>query len=150
VSPDHVELRASDADRETTVRRLQVAAAEGRLDADELEGRLSAAYAARHCSELARLTADVTPAAAAALPARPTFVRAGPRTNGLAIASLLLGVFWFMWVGSVLAVVLGHLALKEIAASDGAQGGRAIAISGLVLGYLGCLSLLGGLLLVAV
>jgi hypothetical protein len=55
------ELRASDADREATAERLHAAALEGRLDAAELEERMSAAYAARWCSELAQLTADVTP-----------------------------------------------------------------------------------------
>jgi hypothetical protein len=45
--PEKPELRASDADREAVVERLRVAAIEGRLDAEELEARVSAAYAAR-------------------------------------------------------------------------------------------------------
>ena len=64
------ELRASDADREATAERLRTAALEGRLDATELDESMSAAYAARWCSELAQLTADVTPPPAAA-PAPP-------------------------------------------------------------------------------
>jgi hypothetical protein len=132
-------LRASDADRDAAVERLRVAALEGRLDPVELEERMTAAYAARHCSELARLTADVTPAPPPAVPARPTFVRSSP-TNGLAIASLVAGVFWMWWIGSAVAVILGHIALGQIARSG--QSGRGIAITGLVLGYFGLAVLL--------
>ena len=134
--PQPPELRASDADREATVERLRVAALEGRLDSLELDERMSAAYAARFCSDLARLTADVTPPAPApppAVPSRPTFVRASRPTNGLAIASLVAGVFWMWWIGSALAVVFGHIALGQIARSG--QSGRGLAITGLVLGY---------------
>jgi hypothetical protein len=57
------------------------------------------------------------------------------RTNGLAIASLVLGVLWLFWLGSVLALVFGLVALKQIRTRD--QGGRGIAIAGVVLGILG-------------
>lgn len=136
------DLRASDADREAAGERLRVAALEGRLDPAELDERMSAAYAARWCSELAELTADVTPppAHAPAPVARPTFVRAHGPTNGLAIASLVVGLFWMWWIGSVLAVVFGHVALNQIARNG--QSGRGIAIAGLVLGYIGLATLL--------
>lgn len=52
-------LRASDADRERTAELLREAAGEGRLDVDELDERLTAAYAGRTRSELERLVADV-------------------------------------------------------------------------------------------
>ena len=42
-----------------------------------------------------------------------------------------------MWFGSVLGVVFGHVALRQIRAGGGAQRGRGLAIAGLVLGYLG-------------
>jgi hypothetical protein len=142
------ELRASDADREATAERLRTAALEGRLDATELDERMSAAYAARWCSELAQLTADVTPppAAAPAPPAvgRPTFVKSSPPTNGLAIASLVVGCLWIGWIGSLLAVVFGHVALNQIAHTG--QSGRGIAIAGLVLGYIGMATLLFAML----
>ncbi len=138
--PGRSDLRASDADREATVERLRVAALEGRLDSLELDERMTAAYAARYCSELTRLTADVTPAAPPpAVPGRPTFVRTSPPTNGLAIASLVAGVCWMWWIGSVLAVVFGHVALRQIARTG--QSGRGLAVTGLVLGYI-ALSLL--------
>jgi hypothetical protein len=139
VTPD---LRASDAGREATAERLRVAATEGRLDADELDARLSAAYGSRRCSELERLTIDITPPPPAPPPA-PMFVRPTPRTNGFAIASLVVGLLWMGWIGSVLAIVFGHVALSEIHRSGGTQSGRGIAIAGLVVGYLGAVTLLG-------
>jgi Domain of unknown function (DUF1707)/Domain of unknown function (DUF4190) len=128
------DLRASDADREAAVERLRAAALDGRLDSDELEDRLSQAYAARWCSELARLTADVT--------APPVFVRPHPRVNGLAIASLVAGVVWFGWLGSLAAVVMGHMALAQIARSGGTETGRVAALIGTALGYFGLTALL--------
>jgi hypothetical protein len=67
----------------------------------------------------------------------PPGVYAGQPTNGLAIASLVLGILWLGWVGSVLAVIFGHVALGQIARAGGAQGGRGLAIAGLVLGWIG-------------
>jgi Domain of unknown function (DUF1707)/Cell wall-active antibiotics response 4TMS YvqF len=59
--------RASDAEREATVQRLRAAAEEGRLDVEELTGRLDGAYAARTRAELDALTEDL-PAAGAPVP----------------------------------------------------------------------------------
>jgi hypothetical protein len=53
------ELRASDADRERAADTLRRAAGVGRLELDELDERLNAAYAARTRPELERLVADV-------------------------------------------------------------------------------------------
>ena len=130
--PPRAQLRASDADREATVQRLRTAAMEGRLDNDELEERIAAAYGARWCSELGRLTADVTPRP---VPTAPAFIRRTPRTNSLAVASLLLSLFWFGGVGSIAGIILGHTALRQINASGGTQGGRSLAIAGLLIGY---------------
>jgi Domain of unknown function (DUF4190)/Domain of unknown function (DUF1707) len=139
------DLRASDADREAAAERLRIAALEGRLDSTELDERMSTAYNARFCSELAALTADVTPPALPpAPPARPTFVRTSAPTNGLAIASLVLGLLWMWWMGSVLAVVFGHIALKQIARSG--QSGRGLALAGVVLGYIGLATLVFALI----
>jgi hypothetical protein len=133
-------LRCSDSDREAAVSRLRIAAMEGRLDADELASRVSTAYRAKWCGELDRLVADVTPAPA---PARapavamaPGYVSTRVRTNGLAIASLVFACVWFAWMGSLAAVVCGHIALGQIRASGGRQSGRGLAIAGLTLGYL--------------
>jgi hypothetical protein len=60
-SPDQLpELRASDADRERVAEVLRRAASDGQLTVDELEERVSVAYAARTRKELEPLTADLT------------------------------------------------------------------------------------------
>jgi len=128
--PEKPDLRASDADREAAVERLRTASLEGRLDADELEARLASAYGARTCAELAGLTADITP------PPDPlVFLRPSSRVNTLSIVSLVAGLLWFAWFGSIVAVVSGHVALHQIARSAGTESGRAAALVGLCLGY---------------
>ncbi|MFJ4774848.1 DUF1707 domain-containing protein [Streptomyces sp. NPDC088762] len=61
------ELRASDADRDRVVERLRDAVAEGRLDMEEFEERLEAAYTSRTYAELEPLTKDL-PAAPMPMP----------------------------------------------------------------------------------
>ena len=144
MSPDPTpDLRASDADREATVTRLQTAAHEGRLDAEELEERIAAAYGARHLRELRSLTVDVIPPPSVP-PTAPAPVPVTARTNGLAVVSLVSGFLWLGWFGSVLAVVLGHIALAQIRASGGRESGHGVAIAGLVLGYGGLATFLLG------
>src|SRR5581483_6890252 len=58
-------------------------------------------------------------------------------TNGFAIASLVLGILWLYWIGSVLALVFGYVAKGQIDRSGGYQGGRGLAIAGIVLGWIG-------------
>jgi hypothetical protein len=148
--PAKHDLRASDSDREAAIERLRVAGLEGRLDSDELEDRIEAAYAARWVSELDALTLDVTPPAARLDPMPLMFVRPQRRLNGLAIASLVLGVLWMGWLGSVAAVILGHKALIQIARSGGAQSGRSVALVGVALGYFGLTTLLATILYSAI
>lgn len=80
------------------------------------------------------------PLSAPRYPAEPPFAGYA-RTSGLAVASLVLGILWILWVGSVLAVIFGHVALSQIKRSYGALTGRGMAIAGLVLGYLGIATL---------
>jgi hypothetical protein len=56
-------------------------------------------------------------------------------TNGLAIASLVLGCLFCLLVTGILAVIFGNLALAQIARSP--QQGRGLAIAGIVLGWIG-------------
>jgi hypothetical protein len=61
-----------------------------------------------------------------------------PSTNGLAIASLICSIASFVvlpFVGGVLGVVLGHVALSQINQSEGREEGRGMAIAGLIIGY---------------
>ncbi|MFE4051811.1 DUF1707 domain-containing protein [Streptomyces sp. YIM B13518] len=53
------ELRASHDDREAVVEQLRDAAAEGRIDLDELDARLEQALTSKTYAELAVLTADL-------------------------------------------------------------------------------------------
>jgi len=75
-----------------------------------------------------------------------------PPTNGKAIASMVLGICFVLTACSffgfsplaalfglgtgIPAVILGHMALRQINASGGTQSGQGMAITGLVLGYL--------------
>ena len=55
--------------------------------------------------------------------------------NRLAIGSLIAGVFGCLCVGAPVAIVLGHMGLSQISKSGGEQGGKPMAIMGLLLGY---------------
>jgi len=57
--PERKDIRASDLDREHVAEQLRMAAGDGRLDFDELDERLGAAYGARTYGELEPLVADL-------------------------------------------------------------------------------------------
>lgn len=61
----------------------------------------------------------------------------GAKTNGLAVASLVLGITWLFWLGSLAAIILGAVALGQIKRADGAESGRGMAIAGIILGSVG-------------
>lgn len=58
------------------------------------------------------------------------------RTSGKAIASLVLSILWIYGLGSLLAIILGHMARTEIQNSNGKLTGDGMAVAGLVIGYL--------------
>ncbi len=65
---------------------------------------------------------------------------AQPQTNNNAVISLILGICCYVGLGiltGIPAVLFGHKALREIDRSAGTQGGKPLAIIGLVLGYMG-------------
>lgn len=73
-----------------------------------------------------------------------------PSTNGLAIAALVCGLLGFITcVSSIAAIVLGHMARKQIRESGGVQQGDGMALAGLILGYV-VLALLIGYIVVVV
>ena len=57
----HRDHRASDAERQAVVRRLERAMRDGRLTIAEFDERARAAYAARTVGELRVLTEDLPP-----------------------------------------------------------------------------------------
>ena len=61
-------------------------------------------------------------------------IRCAPPYDGLAITSFVFGVLWLGWMGSIVAVVLGHFALSNIGRTQ--ARGRGLAIAGLILGYI--------------
>jgi hypothetical protein len=56
-------------------------------------------------------------------------------TNGMAIASMVLGILWLYWIGSILALIFGYVARNEIRKNG--QSGDGMAIAGIVLGWVG-------------
>lgn len=70
------ELRISHADREAVVERLREAAAEGRIDLDELDARLGQALTAKTFADVAPLTADL-PSDPPPDPGKPMVLKGG-------------------------------------------------------------------------
>ena len=68
IEPDPSQLRISDADRHQVAEILRQAAGEGRLEIDELDERLEAAYAARTYADLVPLTHDLPAVRPAGMP----------------------------------------------------------------------------------
>lgn len=71
-------------------------------------------------------------------------------TNGLAVASMVVGIVWIYWIGSILALIFGYIAKGQIDRSQGGQAGRGMAIAGIVLGWVGIGFLLLGIVAVIV
>jgi hypothetical protein len=59
------------------------------------------------------------------------------RTSILAINSLIMGCLWLFGVGSLAAIVLGVLALRQIARSQATLTGKRLAIAGMMVGIIG-------------
>jgi len=66
-----------------------------------------------------------------------------PETSGKAIFSLVCGVLFFVLLFSIPAVIFGHLALYDIRRSRGRLKGRGLAITGIILGYIGVALFIG-------
>jgi hypothetical protein len=78
---------------------------------------------------------------------------ASPRTDGLAIASLITGILSLVCCVGVIGIVLGPAAAimgfvsrGRITSSGGTLGGGGLAIGGLILGVVGFLASIGALL----
>src|SRR6267154_2709860 len=85
-------------------------------------------------------------AQSAALPAQRA-----RKTSGMAIASLVLGILWIYWLGSILALAFGYIAKKEIRDSNEPIEGSGLATAGIVLGWvgIGTLTVVIGLIVLA-
>src|SRR5580704_6033407 len=63
----------------------------------------------------------------------PQIVPSAPRTNGLAVASLVLSLTVFL-IGPILAIIFGVVARRQIRESKGGQTGDGLALAGLIIG----------------
>lgn len=82
-------------------------------------------------------------------PAEP--VQVAKQTNTLAIASLVSGILgWTLvpWLGSIAAIILGHMARAELKRNPDTQEGDGLAVGGLVLGWAMIVMSIVGILLV--
>ena len=91
VPADPRQLRAADADRDRTAEVLRRAASEGRITFDELDERVSRAYAAKTFADLEAVTSDlpgpgVKPPAPATARYQPQEVPAGTPAPSLSLA----------------------------------------------------------------
>ncbi|MFJ9081430.1 DUF1707 and DUF4190 domain-containing protein [Streptomyces sp. NPDC102340] len=139
-------MLAAHADRERAVDVLRAGFAEGRLQQSEYERRIERAYQARTVGELTMLVADLPQGPAPQQQMQQiqqpmmgvprTFLPAPPPTNGKAIGALVCGVGTFFSAGAsaIPAVILGHMARKEI--RERGESGDGMAVGGLVLGWL--------------
>ncbi len=102
--------------------------------------------------------AVVTPGPSASpppLPGRgtsPPALRAAPKTSGMAVASLVLGICGFCGITAIIGAILGVAALIRIQKSNGVLGGRGLAIAGIVVSgvmFFISIPLLAGLMLPA-
>lgn len=66
-------------------------------------------------------------------------------TNGMAVASMVLGILWLYWVGSILAVIFGYIARKQI--RERGESGGGMAVAGIVLGWVGVATLVAVIVL---
>ena len=130
-------MRASDRDRDTANGLLQNAYAEGRLTKDEYDERCGRVLTAQTLGQLRALTADLPGFTLGVQPQYPAQYMMPRRTNGLAVASLACGVgqvfFWFL--AAIPAVVLGHMARRQIRQTG--EDGAGLALAGLILGWIG-------------
>ena len=96
------------------------------------------------------------PAPPGGYPQQPGAGYAAQRTDGLAIASLVIGIIslvcFFLCLGVILgptAAIMGFISRQRIATSGGALGGGALAVVGLVLGIVGFIASVGWFFLFA-
>jgi len=75
-----------------------------------------------------------------------------PRNNGLAVASLILGLVGWVpcGVGSILAIIFGAIARGQIRASAGRETGDGMALAGIILGCVGVALVIGFFVISAV
>jgi hypothetical protein len=59
------------------------------------------------------------------------------QANRLAITSLVFSILWIFGVGSILAIITGHIARHQVRKSDGTETGKHLAFFALLIAYVG-------------
>jgi len=91
-------------------------------------------------------------------PGYPPGYAASPPNEGLAVASMVIGIVAFVLscgygvglLGSPVALVMGRVSMKRIDQSGGQLGGRGMAQAGFILGIIGTVLLVLGLIALTV
>jgi hypothetical protein len=133
------QMRASTVDRDRAVELITTAYTEGRLTKDEHDARVERAMTASTFADLDSVVTDLPGG-------RPPAPMLPPKTNSLAITSLVCGVAQIMFgpLATIPAIVCGHVGRSQIRRTG--ESGAGMAVAGLVLGYAG---LVLGLLAIA-
>jgi hypothetical protein len=134
-------IRASDSDRSKVQAILNDAFADGRITRDEWEDRATALAGPVTHADLTRLTSDLVRPPVQVNPYRPP-VPSQQGTNGMAIAALACGIGQVVGgpFAGIAAIVLGHQARRRIRLTG--EQGDGMALTGLILGYVGTVGLL--------
>ena len=134
MDPD--KLPAADGDETPTVEPIE------ELDVDAFEASTEELAEAEAPSEEEASPVEEWPSAPTPPePPPPPIIDYGrpPQTSGMAIASLVMGIAgWtlFPLVGSILAIVFGYAARRDIRRRPNELTGEGMAIAGLVLGWI--------------
>lgn len=105
-------------------------------------GGTSSPYGAQYPMQTTPGAPPIAPYSYGAYPAR--------RTNGLAVASMILSIVGFIWIlpliGSVAGAIMGHIALGQIRRTG--ESGRGMALAGVIVGWAGVALLVIGVLFI--
>ena len=152
VRPVQLGMLAAAADRERTIDVLKAAFGEGRLNKEEFDSRSARVMAARTYADLNAIVADLPAGPGGLMPYQAGSYQPVSQvqpTNGLAIGSMVCGFAGIVTFGfaAIPAVILGHIARSQIKQTG--EPGDGMAVTGLVLGYMGILGLLFMILIIA-
>ena len=121
---ERTQMRVSDSERQAAVDRLRLAHDEGRLDLDEYDRRLAAAYASKTYGDLDQLFLDLPAAGSVpvvhrpAIPAPRTAAAVAVTEGAFARMPLALKVLWTVY-GSVVALNLMIWFLVSVSSTGG-------------------------------